>query len=227
MDTNSKYIHPIISALLIVLVLSAYALASDSDSFKLGFGGTPDDKGIPGPWKLKVNKGNAGAAVVTEDGASILHIKCVDSSFSLESELPLSPADYPYVIWTWKAVRLPKAGDVRKKGHDDQALQLLVAFDNKKVLSYVWDSNAPEGTTAREFVMWPFSIEIAVIVVQPGTADTGKWVTDTRNIYEDYKKFFNEQPPRVTGVRIQSNTQHTKDIAEGYVRDIIFSSAPQ
>lgn len=208
---------------MIVLTLSAYATASGPSLFTLGFGGTPDDNGIPGPWRLKVNKGNAGAAVVTGDGTSILNIKCVESSFSLERELPLSPADYPYIIWTWKATRLPKSGDVRKKGHNDQALQLLVAFDNKKVLSYVWDSNAPEGTIARESVMWPFSIEIAVIVVQSGTADTGKWVTDTRNIWEDYKKFFNEQPPRVKGVRIQSNTQNTKDTAEGYVRDIIFS----
>ncbi len=214
-------------ALLLVITLSSPAKAQDNNDLSLGFDGPIDAGGIPRPWKLKVNAGDAGASVVTENGTKVLHIKCADSSFSLEHDMPLDPAEYRYVSWTWEAIRLPRSGDVRENGHNDQALQLMIGFENKKVLSYVWDSNAPEGTTARESVIWPFSIKIAVIVVQSGTADTGKWVTDTRNIYEDYKKFFNEEPPRIKGVRLQSNTQHTKDTAEGYVRDIIFSRSPQ
>ena len=56
-------------------------------------------------------------------------------------------------------------GDVRKRGYDDQALQLLIAFENKKVLSYIWDSNAPEGVSVDESIGWPINIGIRVIVV--------------------------------------------------------------
>jgi len=129
--------------------------------------------------------------------------------------------------WTWKAVRLPLLGDVRRKGHNDQALQLLVAFENRRVLSYVWDSNAPEGTVVDESIGWPVNLAIKVIVVKSGAADTGKWITLKRNIGEDYREFFNGPSPGVQGVRIQSNTQYTRDTAEGYVRDIVFSRSLQ
>ncbi len=223
---SSKYMYSF-CAFLLVFTLSPAAKAADGRDIAVGFDGAVENNGIPRAWKLTINSGHADADVVNRNNMNILHIKCIDSSFSLEHIVPVDPADYNSIIWTWKAVRLPESGDVRKKRRNDQALQLLVGFENKKVLSYVWDTNAPEGTVAHEHVMWPISVSIAVIVVESGAANLGKWVTQTRNIYEDYEKFFNEQPPRVKGVRVQSNTQHTRDTAEGYVRDIIFSRSSQ
>src|SRR5208283_56988 len=165
--------------------------------------------------------------VVPENAWHVLHMKCNKASFSLERELMITTDDFRYVSWTWKAVRLPRLGDVRRKDRDDQVLQLIVAFENGRVLSYVWDSNAPEGTVVDESIGWPINIAIRVIVVNSGPENTGKWITHTRNVYEDYRKYFNEPPPRVKGMRIQSNTQYTKDIAEGFVRDIMFSRSLQ
>jgi len=41
--------------------------------------------------------------------------------------------------------------------------------------------------------------------------------------YDDYRKLFNEEPPHVKGIRIQTNSQHTESIGEGYVGKIVFS----
>ena len=98
---------------------------------------------------------------------------------------------------------------------NDQGLQFFVAFEGKKILSYVWDTNAPEGTITEESVPWPVSLTIKVIVVKSGISDTGKWLTVRRNVYDDYRKFFNEEPLRVEGIRVQMNTQHTGGSAEG------------
>ena len=210
-------------SLITILILSASAGAYDLPAQVAGFAGAIDKKGVPRSWTLRTRIGNADVAVVPESEGRILHIKCIESSFSLERELMIDTDDFRYVSWTWKAVRLPQLGDVRRKERNDQALQLLVAFDNNRVLSYVWDSNAPEGTVADESIGWPVNLAIRVIVVKSGPEDTGKWITHTRNIYNDYRNYFNEPPPRIKGVRIQSNTQYTRDTAEGFVRNIVFS----
>ncbi len=218
-----KWLYPLI----IVLVLAGYVKAYDAPTLAVGFEGALQKNGIPGTWRLTTRTGKADAAAVPESGGRSMHVKCVEASFSLEHELMVTTDDYRYISWTWKAVRLPLSGDVRAKERNDQALQLLVAFDNGKILSYVWDSNAPEGTVVDESIGWPVNIAIRVIVVKTGAADTGKWITQTRNIYEDYRRFFKEPPPPVKGVRIQSNTQYTRDTAEGFVRNIVFSRSLQ
>jgi hypothetical protein len=214
-------------SLITILILSASAEAYDLPAQVAGFDGAIDKKGVPRSWTLRTRIGKADVAVVPDSEGRILHIKCIESSFSLERELMIDTDDFRYVSWTWKAVRLPQLGDIRRKERNDQALQLLVAFDNNRVLSYVWDSNAPEGTVADESIGWPVNLAIRVIVVKSGPEDTGKWITHTRNIYNDYRNYFNEPPPPIKGVRIQSNTQYTKDTAEGFVRTIVFSRSLQ
>lgn len=208
-------------------LLSGYAQAYEAPALAVGFDGAPGKNGIPETWKLRTRVGHADAVISPEGGRRVLHIKCIESSFSLEREFDVDADDFQFISWTWKVVRLPLSGDVRKRQRNDQALQLLVAFENGKILSYVWDSNAPEGTVADESIGWPVNLAVRVIVVKSGAADAGKWVTHTRNLHEDYRSFFNELPPRVKGVRIQSNTQYTRDIAEGFVRNIVFSRSMQ
>jgi hypothetical protein len=63
---------------------------------------------------------------------------------------------------------------------------------------------------------------VKVVVVRSGPAETGKWITESRNVYEDYKKLYGSEPPTVNGVRLQINSQHTKTSAESYFADVVF-----
>ncbi len=204
----------------------AFAKLAETSSMIINFNGPADKNNIPKPWHLKLQKGRADIGIIPDDHENILHIQCRDSSFAIERDFPIVPDDFPYLTWTWKAVQLPPSGDLRKRGHNDQALQLLVAFENRKIISYVWDSNAPEGTISDESLGWPINLAIKVIVVKSGTADTGKWVMQSRHAYDDYKNLFHEEPPRIKGIRIQANTQYTKESSEGYIRSIVFSRGP-
>ncbi len=67
---------------------------------------------------------------------------------------------------------------------------------------------------------WPMSIK--TVVVRSGTADTGKWFTEVRNVYDDYKKMFGDEPAEVAGVRLQINSQHTETSAESYFANVVF-----
>ncbi|HAM52254.1 MAG TPA: hypothetical protein DCP92_16750 [Nitrospiraceae bacterium] len=226
---NSKGYIVLIIVLTLFLMLfvcfpEAAVNAAEVSFMSLDFNGGSETGDIPKPWNIRLREGKADVKVVSE-GGNVLHVKCSQSSFAVERNVSVDLDKSSHISWTWKALRLPSQGDVRKKGRNDQALQILVAFKNGKILSYVWDTNAPEGTITDESVGWPINLKIKVIVVQSGTLDIGKWITHTRNIYEDYLNLFHEEPASVKGVRIQTNTQYTRDIAEGFIKNIQFGKA--
>lgn len=48
------------------------------------------------------------------------------------------------------------------------------------------------------------------------------WITESRNIYNDYKKAFGEEPPMIDGVAIMTDSDNTEGRATGYYGDKIF-----
>jgi hypothetical protein len=212
----------------IVYIISSFfhplsSMADDVFPIIVDFNGAADENGLPRPWILRVNKGEAHVKVLHQGDENILYLRCENSSFSLERGVSASPEEYRYVTWTWKAIRLPVSGDVRKKALNDQGLQIIFAFENRKIISYVWDANAPEGTVTDESFGWPLNLSIKVIVVNSGIGRLGEWVSNMRNVYLDYRNLYHEYPPRLKGLRIQANTQYTRDCSECLIRDITFS----
>ncbi len=200
------------------------AAAGPPSQLFIGFEGPARDNGIPQqPWTVTLREGKAGATVTSDGERKVLRLKCLNSSFAVERSLTVIPSQYPLVSWDWKAVKLPASGDLREKSRNDQAMQIMFVFEGNRVISYVWDSNAPEGTISDESIGWPFNLRIKVLVVKSGHGGVDSWLTAMRNIYEDYKVFFQEEPLRLVGLRIQTNTQYTKDSAEGFVGKIAFS----
>ena len=192
----------------------------------VSFEGVEDTENVPLPWRIKVNKGAAGASVVEDRGENILRLHCRDSSFGVERALSVSPVNYPVVSWTWNAVKLPESGDVRNPSMNDQALQLLFLFEGNVIISYVWDSNAPEGTITDESPGWPLGLRVKVLVVSSGHPRShGAWRTVRRNILEDYRRLFGKNPSGLVGLRIQANTQYTHSSSEGLIKSIIFSDS--
>jgi len=188
------------------------------------FAGPVNAQGIPAPWELKVKSGKAQVAIVEDTQTKALHLPCREASFAVEQATNAEVQRAPVLTWLWKAVRLPPRGDVRSGKTDDQALQLLLAFDGKKVLSYVWGTQAPVGTVVDDSIGWPVNVTLKVLVVQSGEADVGRWVTMTRNVVDDYRRFFQEEPGPLKGIRVQSNCQHTDAEAEGYMGPIHLSA---
>jgi hypothetical protein len=49
-------------------------------------------------------------------------------------------------------------------------------------------------------------------------------VTEKRNIHEDYKQAFGEEPPMISGVAIMTDTDNTRESAIAWYGDIIFTN---
>lgn len=208
--------------LVFILLFSGIARAGDS-VVMADFSSGVDARGVPRGWQIKEKSGKADFAVVKEGDRPVFKMRSANTSFSLQKEVNVDLKQYPVLTWKWKVTKLPAGGDFRKSRTDDQAAQLFLAFSKTKAIVYIWDTTAPQGLIS-DAVAPPF-MTIKAVVLRSGITESGKWITESRNVYEDYKKLFGKEPPPVAGVRLQINSQHTKTSAESWFADVAFRNS--
>ena len=165
------------------------------------------------------------------------------SSSGYTKEMLIDPKEYPIIQWQWKVSNILKAGNVAKKEGDDYPARIYVTFqyDSAKVglfgkakyeaakliygrypplgaINYIWESRAPVGTAVPN----PYTEQVHMIVVESGPTKLNTWITEERNVYEDYKRAFGEEPPMISGIAIMTDTDNTGESAEAYYGNIVF-----
>jgi hypothetical protein len=180
---------------------------------------------LPSEWEIKVNHGRPDISVCSDNEGPCVRFKSVKSSFGLERSVDVNTVETPYLTWRWKVTQLPAGGDFRHAGTDDQAAQVLVAFADRKVLTYIWDSSAPKGTT--DYASNIPLVHVFAVVCESGGAAANRWLAENRNVVADYEHAYGKPAPRVKGLRIQINSQHTGSVAESYFGEVAFRSSPQ
>ncbi len=55
-----------------------------------------------------------------------------------------------------------------------------------------------------------------MIAVESGEKNVGKWVSEERNVFEDYKKLFGGEPPEAGGIAIMTDTDNTGESATAW-----------
>ena len=180
---------------------------------------------LPDGWTVKVNHGTPEIATGSGPEGTFVQLRSHKSSFSLERGLDVDLAQYPYLSWRWKVGELPRGGDFRRPHTDDQAAQVLVAFQDRRVLTYTWDTTAPKGTMVNASSI-PL-VHIFAVVCQSGPEQLNRWISEARNISEDYQRAYGRSAPRVKGIRLQINSQHTGTSAESQFAEVTFRSTPQ
>jgi Protein of unknown function (DUF3047) len=177
-------------------------------------------------WNIKVNRGRPDVSVCNDPSQGpCIHLKSVKASFSVERGVDVNPAETPILSWRWKVAQLPAGADFRRSATDDQAAQVLVAFADRRILTYIWDTSAPKGL-AQNSSSIPL-VHIFATVCESGAADLNRWIEEKRNIATDYERAFGRSAPRVRGLRLQINSQHTGTTAESYFGDVAFRSVNQ
>ena len=183
---------------------------------------------------------------LVKDGESlVVKARSEASASGLTREIRIDPREYPVVRWRWKVVNLLETSDISRKDGDDYPARLYVAFeyDPDRVsffrrakyqmgrlifgdipiaaLNYVWDGKAPVGLFADN----AYTDFAKMIVVRSGAQSVGAWVEEERNVYDDYKQAFGEEPPMIKGVAIMTDTDDTKESATAYYGDIVFKKS--
>jgi len=175
------------------------------DDFSNGLG--------PG-WTEKSFKGKTLYTVNQDEGQSYLRATSNGTASALYYKIEYDPREYPYIAWKWKVDNIIEKGDATKKSGDDYAARLFVVFPSPffvstETLNYIWANKLPKGSS----VPCPYMENNFMISVQSGPAKTGKWLAESKNIYEDYIKYFAKQPRKVGAIAIMTDTDDTKEKA--------------
>jgi len=224
-------ILPIILIVLLILGAGGVSLPQEKkevlvvDRFAEGL----NEEGLPKGWILQKSPSKESRISIEQDKqGSFLRLLSVNDTFGLEKKVSFDIRKYPYLSWRWRVLRLPREGDIRKRETDDEAGQVYVLFPrfptmvNTQSVGYIWDSNAPQGSSGTSTAY----SKMKYFVLQSGPGKPDQWTWETRNVYEDYKKLFNEEPPEVGGLLLYINTQRTQSPAEMEYGEIFFSTQP-
>ena len=182
--------------------------------------------------------------LVKEGNTVVIKAVAEASASGLTREIKINPKEYPIVQWRWKVTNILKKGDVHRKEGDDYPARIYITFEYdpsklsffEKVkyetikllygqypplgaINYIWESKAPIGTVVPN----PYTDRVKMIVVESGEAKLNQWLNEERNVYEDYKKAFGEEPSMISGIAIMTDTDNTGESATAYYGDILFS----
>jgi hypothetical protein len=236
--------------LLAVLLIAPASLVAESPSvIEVGkFSSGTVGQAMPDGWKpltfKKIPK-HTFYEVVKDGGVTIVKAVSEASASGLIKPVMIDPKEYPIVRWRWKVDNVLQRSDVALKEGDDFPARLYITFEydpdkvslGKKLkfkagqalfgdipiaaLNYIWDTKAPVGAIVEN----AYTDFAKMVIVESGTQKVGMWVDEERNIYEDYKKAFGEEPPMINGVAIMSDTDNTKEQATAYYGDIVFQKS--
>ncbi|CAG0993143.1 hypothetical protein ARNL5_03407 [Anaerolineae bacterium] len=185
----------------------------------------PTGESAPKGWKVKEWKGKADINVVKTQFGNAVHLRSSNTSSAIYREMDFDLKEFPNLNWRWKVTKIPRGADVRNKKADDQAAQVYVIFPrwpeqvNSRLVGYIWDSSAPAGLTLHSTK----SKNTRYVVIRSGQTGLGDWLQEKRNVYEDYKALFKEEPPRAASISIMIDSDDTDSSAEAFVGDIYFS----
>jgi hypothetical protein len=136
----------------------------------------------------------------------------------------------PILSWKWRVFELPEGANEDVKEKDDAAAGIYVAFDMGRValfkkvpksIKYSWSSTLEKGTELSKFYG-----NQKLVVVESGEDETGKWIRFERNLLEDYKRLFGDDPPETPlAILILSDANSTGSSAKADYDDIKLLSA--
>ncbi len=201
---------------------------------------------LPADWKpltfRKIER-HTTYKLVKDNDTVVVKAVAEASASGLTREIKINPKEYPIIQWRWKASNILKKGDVKRKDGDDYPARIYITFeyDPSKLsffekakyetikllygqypplgaINYIWESKVSVGTMAPN----PYTDRVKMIVVESGETKLNQWVNEERNVFDDYKRAFGEEPPTISGIAIMTDTDNTGESATAYYGDILF-----
>jgi hypothetical protein len=169
---------------------------------------------------------------IHRDGdGSFLEIESRGGASSLLSLRSFNVYEYPTIEWRWRVDGVLANGDIARRSGDDYPVRVYVLFryDPSRIgpllrlqyntvrllygrypphagINYVW---ANRDDISMPFVRNAHSRRAVMYVMDAGDQDAGQWRVHRRNIVEDYRRAFGEDPPAEAKVAIMGDGDNT------------------
>ncbi len=203
----------------------------------------------PPEWKdapLSAFKKHTDYSLVTEDGVVVLRAIAHGSASGLAFKTEFDPHQFPMLSWRWKVAKgIPDANNADST-KEDSPLRVIVHFDGDTsklsakdarasstakfasgralpyaMLMYIWGNQVALDsiTTSAHYS------HIKMLAVSVDDKGVGKWQSFTRNLVDDYKRAFGEDPGKVISIDLLTDTDNTNEEAEAFYGDITVGPA--
>jgi hypothetical protein len=163
----------------------------------------------------------------------------------LYRRIHIDPYRTPIIEWRWRVPRESGAGGEGAPSRASPPVRLSLAFDGDPArldfddrtklrlakaltvnglpyasLLYVWLNNRPPGTIYSS----PHTDRVRHIVVESGDQHLDQWVTVRRNVLEDYRRAFDEEPGDIVAVGIMTDYGDNGEPRRALYGDITLTS---
>jgi Protein of unknown function (DUF3047) len=198
------------------------------------------------PWIILRGNTPTTYRVAEVDGVAALEADSAEGGSGMWRKIRIDPHAQPLMEWRWRvpaevetrleknsskspAVRLSLAfhGDPAKLDFDDRvklrmARALTVNGLPYASLLYVWMVGVPVDTVLHS----PHTDRVRMIVAESGVKRAGEWVTVRRNVVEDFRRAFGEEPDDIVGVGLMTDYGDDGSRRRAFYGDITFRSGP-
>ena len=210
--------------------------------------GEPGEPLPPGwrAWTVGKYKKATEYSLVKEDGRTVILASANDSASGLSQDVRVDTREFPLLRWRWKVPGLIAGADNTRRHSEDSPVRMIVTFqgDTSKwsfedkvfasqmkmltgyempyaTLMYIWENRAPVSTVITN----QHTTRVKMIVAESGSDRLGEWREEVRNVYEDYKRAFGEEPLLTRSIGIMTDTDNTGEKVLAYYGDISFERA--
>jgi len=199
------------------------------------------------PWAFAGLKKPTEYRLVDDSGRTVVRAISHASASGLVYPVRVDTRVHPYLHWHWKVLGLIDGADNTKATTEDAPARVIVAFDGDMsklpfgeklffqqfklftktelpyaTLMYIWAKRQPVGAV----IPSAHTSRIKMVVAESGPDRTGGWHEIVRNVHEDYKRAFGEEPPLIKSIAIMTDSDNTGESAHAYYGDIAFLRSP-
>ena len=181
--------------------------------------------------------------LVEQDGVVVIQADSAEGGSGLSRKIHFDPRRYPILEWRWRVPRDSGRGGLGGASSSSPPARLSIAFDGDAAnldfddrvkmrmakaltvnglpyasLLYVWLNGKPAETVYSS----PHTERVRHIVVESGERRLDEWVSVRRNVVEDYKRAFGEEPGDIVAVGIMTDYGDNNAPRRAYYGDITF-----
>jgi hypothetical protein len=181
-----------------------------------------------------------------EHNRVVLHAHSERASSGLIHPARIDVRKTPILHWQWKISHVLADADNQVVGKEDSPVRIVLAFDGDKSrlapkdrrasalvksvtgrdlpyaqLAYFWSPRLPVGTVFPH----PHSERTQMVVATSGSEQAGRWVALSRNVAEDFRRAFGEEPGPLIEVGVLTDTDDTGASVDAWYGDIGFAAA--
>lgn len=196
------------------------------------------------PWVIHPRKARTLYSIHDVDGARVLRAQARASASGLMARLDADPTAHGRLSWRWRTEDLLHEADNSDASREDAPLRVVLAFDGDKTslpvrdrmffervklfagvdmpyatLMYIWGNRSPLDSVIAN----PHTPRVQKVVACSGPGQIGRWVDIQREFVADFRRAFGEEPGRLVGVSVMSDSDNTQGDVTAYYGDITLS----